>query len=241
MTSDRFSQLTAILGAVIGIVSVAVVLAEWYVSRSRARAALESATESVFGAAIRSDELKQVGSYLYDRLGAFKIADYAADVTVRRRVERLLNRARDFIGESGQKEPDSVGPTSYSPRDSPTTYPEPSSTLELSTAERELRSGNIWNGLARIRRLIEMRLRKLAERSDIRQRKGGAGALLAQLEHLQVIPTNLAQSLRDVISVANRGVHGLDVSLNDAERAIRDARNALSGLEAIASRPPTPS
>ena len=97
---------------------------------------------------------------------------------------------------------------------------------------QELRFGESWNALARLRRYIEVTLREKAEQADIPPEKvSSVGPLLTLLEKRHLIDPQIAYDLRYPISVSNRAIHGQDVSQAEAEEAIFHAARILQSLE----------
>jgi hypothetical protein len=105
---------------------------------------------------------------------------------------------------------------------------------ELEAADRSLSEGRVWDGLASLRRAIEVELRDLASREGIAGNRKGAGQILADLQRREVIPSDLARALRYVIDVANRGVHGEPVDPSQADEALFMTKRALDALRGTA-------
>jgi len=107
---------------------------------------------------------------------------------------------------------------------------------EVQQAYREMLYGELWNTLARLRRLLETELRTIAQRYNLSGLETRTvGTVVTLLQRMQVIPANVATILREILSVCNRGIHGLDVSAADAERAINLASDVFAVLQRLAS------
>jgi len=103
---------------------------------------------------------------------------------------------------------------------------------ELQKALETLRSGEAWNALARVRRYIEVVLRQRVQQSSISsERPLSAGQLLNLLARKERLPAHVAEGLRYALAVCNRAIHGLDVTLEEAEEALFHAAAALDALQ----------
>src|SRR5205823_154483 len=121
------------------------------------------------------------------------------------RVNSFVARLEDFVGkpEDIPREPATPPPVEAVREIDPT----------LQDVQRRIERGAIWDGLALLRRTIEANLRLLAHRGDVEvPERIGAGRMLSLLRQRQVIPEDVERNLRYAIDVANRGVHGLEVS-----------------------------
>jgi hypothetical protein len=83
--------------------------------------------------------------------------------------------------------------------------------------------GEVWNGLARMRRHIEIQLNQYISNLDPaladRNSRLSAGRLLAVLVRLGRISERSEKQLRYALDVANAGIHGNDVSVAQAQEA----------------------
>lgn len=193
--------------------------------------ALEKTKEDAFDIVLKSDSISEVGGYLYEGVGAFALHDYSSSPKVRQRVTRFLERLEAFVG-GPEIESSPIALESRDIPELPHQTPKPPS--DLLEAQRELLEGEVWNGLARIRRIIELRLRDIAQKHDVPSKRTGAGQLLRTLKERNIIPVDAQRHLQYAISVANKGVHGIDVVGNEAVEAFE---HAAYGLARIESRP----
>ena len=101
----------------------------------------------------------------------------------------------------------------------------------MASVESRIKQGAVWDGLAALRRGIEQQLVNLArERGLAIPQKYGAGALLQLLRQNDVLPQGVADELRDAVMIANRGVHGMDVGVEEALEASRNTKSAFAKL-----------
>jgi hypothetical protein len=153
-------EFVAAIAAVAGLLSSAFTAAVQVAYERRARTLLHEAEEARFEDVLISSDLDALRHYLYDTLGSFPLADFAANEKVRSRVIRLIERLQEFAAPPEEPAPplEELAPPAE-------TGIEPGiSDPELVKAAYEIRSGEIWNGLARMRRRVEIALRDLARR-----------------------------------------------------------------------------
>jgi hypothetical protein len=193
--------------------------------------------------ALQSNDIAKLGKYLYDNIGGTRVSIYVSDRAVRERVGQALSSVLAFLGPEE---------TSITPEEAEEAEeagqsrqaPELRERYSLEQAEgsesmrqslEEIRVGEVWNGLARMRRYIEVRLRAIApEVPD--NTKLSLGQLLDLLIREGRIPIEIAQQLRYPIRVANSGIHGLDVDRGQAEEAWVQAASALAELAQLPHR-----
>jgi hypothetical protein len=174
---------------------------------------------------LSSDSLSELGDYLENSLGPFLVSEYAHNKKVRERVNLFLGRLQDYL--CTQEEVDVERP------DFPLAKGAPVGNFDdkLQIVEQKLVEGTPWDALAALRRIVEMRLRDLARKRDVKTHdRAGAGSILESLRRTDIIPDGIARSLRYSITVANRAVHGFEVTPDEADEAVRHARLALHEL-----------
>lgn len=91
--------------------------------------------------------------------------------------------------------------------------------IGLQTAAAEISKGEVWNGLARLRRAIEIRLYEIARQYGETGQRMSVSALLDKLMRREVIPQEAVRHLKHAVAIANRGIHGENVT---RERRTRD-------------------
>jgi hypothetical protein len=212
---------------VTGIVANALVHAFKLMSEWReARKKLHAADKEAFQAALASGSLSSLGSYLDKSLGPFLVTEYANNSEVKSRVDLFLARLQEYVGSSGEVKQEAEPAPPTAPKSVAT-----GANDELSVVEDKLAEATPWDALATLRRMIEMRLSDLAKQHNLPlPERSGAGRILEVLRRSQIVPDGLARSLRYAIEVANRAIHGFEVSIYEADEAIRHVRFALSEL-----------
>jgi hypothetical protein len=219
----NFEIIAALAGAATSLVSVAIKkITDWY----RERQKLREAEDIRFEAALASDSLEVLGGYLDTTIGQFLVVEYAENREVRERVNKFLARLEDYVGKTSEV------PTKHE-------YPKPDVLRtsraidpELHVVEIRLQEGLAWDALATLRRIIETRLVEFAKRRQIKlPDRTGAGRMLQLLHSRGDMPDETVQSLRYAIEIANRGVHGLDVSMEEALQAFQYAQRGLAMLQ----------
>ena len=197
-------------------------VSDMYKSRSK----LNSAKENDFQSALTSESLDTLGNYLDHSLGQFTLSEYAHNREVGKKVDLFIARLKDYIG------PESQGPMPATKNlDTPVSYRSVVMDNELRNVEHKLANGLMWDALASLRRIVEVRLRNMAESHKIIVTpKAGAGALLQSLVKTELIPPSIAEALRYSIDIANRGIHGHEVSMVDCQAAFRQSWYALGEL-----------
>ena len=95
----------------------------------------------------------------------------------------------------------------------------------------EFEDGEIWNALARLRQVIESKLRQIGRKQGYKiSHLRSAGQILHILGSREIIDPQLEGPLCFAISVCNRAIHGNDVPVEEANTAIMVAANVLDRL-----------
>ena len=223
---DPFQFLAVSLSITGATLSVLTTIYSFVEKRRLTAKAIREASEKEFEQALGSSDIVVLGNYLYSRIGSFNVEDYSSDEKVRKKVTQFLGRLDEFLGEEAE-EP-TQPPQELPQAMSPTGPPIPP---ELQKAQDELRNGRIWSSLVLLRNEIEKQLRTLASPiQNTNVKHVGAGSLLARLAKERMISEDALPNLRYAINVANRGVHGYEISENEAQDALRSAAIALSLL-----------
>jgi hypothetical protein len=200
--------------------------------RSETRRKLAAAKEAEFKAVMASNSLEQLGQYMDEVIGQFLIIEYASDPTVQKRVDSFVKRIQGFVGTV-----DEIPPAPSEPK-----HPGGVDTIhdeylpqDLVPVLQAIRVGQVWNGLALMRRILEEHLRQFARRREVElPSRAGAGRMVQVLASREALDPDTAASLRFAIDIANRAVHGEEVSMEAAETAVRQAVFALERLNRIA-------
>jgi hypothetical protein len=219
-----FNFWVPLLSGILGVLLAAAI--DRTLGRIDARRKLRAADEQRFQSALNSDSLDELGHYLDDVIGNFSTSQYAENPKVRTRVNSFVARLEDFVGKPQDIPPEPAMP----PHVEVVQDIDPT----LQDVQRRIERGAIWDGLALLRRTIEANLRLIAHRNAVEvPERIGAGRMLSLLRQRQVIPEDVERNLRYAIDVANRGVHGLEVSPGEASEAVQEASNAFSKLKFV--------
>lgn len=229
---DVFNLLKSEGSASAAITAVAIVLGELYrilSSTINEKKANQATEEQKFLRAIDSVELKIVGAYLRDNIGSIPIDVYATDRRARERITKHVQALARFLEIDEQRgETDVVRASTSRPAQAEASPPTVASVDPRLVAEierfpaveqalRELRSGEVWNALARLRRDLEILLRqRLGVSPSTRMALGEAA-------RLNEFPADVREHLAAFAFVANRAVHGHEVSGLEAAAALEHA------------------
>lgn len=234
LTQDLFTKFVGSAGLLAAFTSLLSTLAVVGLHSIVARRKLQAAEEAKFKEALESDDLLKLGDYLSSTLGQFTIQEYSSREQVAQRVNRMLARLGDFIGEG-----DVALPTLLD--QSPVTHPPELSSLpaEFARVKADLENGDLWNGLARLRRIIELNLRQYGTSLGFKEKHlRSAGQALRLLGDRNYVPSNTVELLQYAIRLCNTGVHGNPVSLNDAMSALSAAVEGLHELDMVKKAKP---
>lgn len=222
MSIDILTSLSA-TGAVASVTSLIVTAMKAALDR---RAKLKRSEEEEFNRVLGSDDLRTLGRYLDETIGQFTLYECATNKAVTQRVNRLLGRLRDFVGSEEQikSEIQSETPSFVA------SAPEPSG--ELQVISDSVEKGDMWNGLARLRRYIENTLRdKLSIQDSTGLHRLTAGRLLQLAKERELLTPNASEALQYAISICNKAVHGIEIPADEAGYALRAAVWALQVIE----------
>jgi hypothetical protein len=188
----------------------------------RARADAKYVEASARNQAIEASDVEALSSYLFEDVGSIRISDYVRDKNLRERTRATLQAVTDFLGAPGEELPEPSAPL-ISPQ-----QPAKLKDDELARAQQDIESGETWNGLARMRREIEIRLREVLKLPP--EQAVGASLLLARAQRSGYIGADNADRLRYAIQICNAGVHGQPVDAAQAFEALDNAQRALAEL-----------
>lgn len=189
---------------------------------------LKLAQEARFQKVLESNSIVELGSYMDDIIGKFQIREYGENETIRKKVDSYLEKIQNFVGtrEDIEQEPAIEKPPQL------TTQLMEELPEQFQTVYTELQTGEPWNALAKLRRIIEVRLVNLAGASDIKiVKRYGAGNILKILTDRKLIEQQTVKRLQFAISLSNKAIHGENVSFEDAKMAIRQAGLALKEID----------
>lgn len=226
---DAFIQLISSLSVYAAAISILLTLTSLWFNIRNIRTKLKGADEVHFQKVLDSDDINTLGKYLDGTLGNFNIYEYTSNFLISERVDKYIERIKQFVGtvddmkaQEAKLEPE-VEASSVSDRELPD---------DFKPILNELRTGEAWNALARLRRLIEIKFRQFAEEIDLPQKRlRSAGYILRIFEKELELNKNLVSMLSYAISVCNKAIHGTDVLSEEAEEAIFVAAKALPEIE----------
>jgi len=184
-------------------------------THEEAEKALAEARKPTVELALREGDLKGLGDYFFDTLGRLPLADYAEDTDARRVVSDAVRNVESFVRAD---------------RSSVSDGSETLIQADAVRAEDEIAMGDLWAGLSRLRRRIELALRGAARTADIPVMRMGPSQLLRRLTAEEVVPKSAARPLHRAIGICNRGVHGDYVSSEEAEEALALAADGLAQI-----------
>jgi hypothetical protein len=227
--------------AAVGVIAASAQLALTRKQSNDARTEVERLTERDATAALQSNDIEKFGRYLYDNIGPTRVSNYAGNAQIRGRVTQALDSVLDFLGpeEPGvtADETQVVEQEAQLPdvreaiqRSEPEVIRE---TSEMATALNEITFGEVWNGLARMRRYIERTLLELYDGDPPPERRRTAGRMVNELGRMGRIPESSLGQLSYAIKVANAGIHGEEVEVGQAQEAWEAA---IRGLALISQR-----
>src|SRR5947209_19143281 len=135
--SNLFFVVSSYLSILTGAISILTLLFTLIVHHRFKKEMLAATREKDFEMAISSYDLTTIGGYLYKNLGPFNLADYGTDTRIRRRLNKIIEKFNEFLGE-----PEEVaspprrefGETQFIPR----------AASELLAAKSEIQNGRIW-------------------------------------------------------------------------------------------------
>lgn len=102
------------------------------------------------------------GRKLDDVIGEFLVLEYASNPLVQQRINSFIEPIQDFVGTTeAMTAPPSEPPTESIPQTAIAV------TSDLQPALEAIRLGQLWNGLALLRRILEQRLHQFAQQRQV--------------------------------------------------------------------------
>ena len=227
---EIFSTISFSVSSIVGILSFLIGILSKLIGERVARLKLSQASEASFKEVLSSDNIFLLGNYLDDTLGKFNIREYTSNVEIQKRIDQYLDRIQNFIGTNEQIAQEEIEEKGSSEIVKVEVGDEKLSD-EFRFILKEVRTGEPWNALARLRRHIEITLKNMAQIYDFPQQGHiPVRKLLNFLERNLLIDESISRHLSYAISVCNKAIHGVDVSVGEAEEAIFSAQKALEYL-----------
>lgn len=169
--------------------------------------------------ALNSSDIATLGKYLVDDIGAVRVSDVVSDEQVRNRAWQAFSRVAQFVGE----------PTDGGGDGTAAVHPsEKIASTDLLAARDQILRGEVWNGLALMRRQVEILLRQ--SDPSLQSARMGAGQLISAAERVGSLPRGVVPQLRYAVGVANKAIHGEPVDVGVALEALQSADYALQHI-----------
>ncbi len=178
-------------------------------------------------------DLAGLSEYLWRDIGRIRMSDLSADDRLRSRSNAVLDRILNYVGSTddvalidSSTDTETIGEPSMT---IPKRTPSGSLDEELTRALQDIEVGEVWNGLARLRRHIEVVIGGAFEAPE----RGGPvalGQMLRMAERHEVLSSDGVRLLRFAVSIANRAVHGEAVTREEAREAFDAAVRGLSSI-----------
>lgn len=208
----------AVLAAATAIASLVGFLVTFLNSRHATQQLEVALNQASFDSAVSTSKLEELGKLLEIELGAVSIDEYSQNSEIRDRFRSTFGAIAEYVGaaeEDGKIDSESIaaGDARELREDAAR-----SGDSELNRAFFDILHGEVWNGLARARRRVESRLLEVANEHgiDIGEGYKGAGRLVRLLSARGIVSSTTESQLRYALGVANRGIHGSDVEVNEA-------------------------
>src|SRR5208282_2815303 len=226
-----FLWTTLVFSGIAGIISIISFTISILTTYKLQREKIKNAQNSAFDEAIESDNIKILGSFLEKNIGNFSVFEYVSNSEVSSKVDMYIEKIQKFVSNGND-----FAPTNRKMKDQTNVldkYPiiSPDSENNFDTFD----DGETWNTLARLRRNIEVRLKKIADFNHIEIKKENtAGYLLILLKRKELISEKVFSDLRYCISICNNAVHGSDVPISQANEVISIANRVFKELDLVA-------
>jgi|TARA_R110002124_G_scaffold7151_9_gene42006 hypothetical protein len=229
LTPALVSAVLSITGAVVGGVLS-------YLAFQLGKKSVEqAASDARFTEAFSTFDLPTIGEYIRSEFGSVALDAYARDEKVRRSFDKALVGIRDFL-DADEPQPEIEEEVAELPEEgaapvtvpTPLSYdldPQPGDPPALLSALAELSNGNVWNALAKLRRDVEIDIRRTYGES----RSVPINSLILRTE----MPEDVSKSLRRFYRTASRAVHGENVGFGEAVEALHSARTFYRYLQNV--------
>lgn len=208
-----FAATAAAVSAVVAAVSQVV---EARRAKQRLKETRKRLSETKAASVLQDPTLSRLGRYVFEDVGSVTVRDYVTDDRLHRELPGALDSIRRYLELPSE---DQKGPEHTQAWDRTRGGLQGHDVPDFVLTRIE--EGDYWTALAWLRTQIERSLRELAHAHSLQVREQvRARSLLSLLRREQLISDDVVEALDYAIRVANRGVHGLDVSLGETEEAI---------------------
>ncbi|EPY7708300.1 hypothetical protein ACN1JM_000341 [Bacillus pacificus] len=226
MNISSYTVLLSYLATFTGIISVSFTLYTMFKSRRKQKEVLEEARKKEFNTVINSNDIKVVGDYLYKVIGKFSVYDYIDNPNVSQTVDTYIRKLTLYVGKEKDIQLSEDKDIKFEKVEFKSTIKKWNEIMLL------LEAGQIWNALATLRAVIENSLRKFAKENNIEvDLKVSAAALLRVLHNKGLISEEAFATLKNIIDICNKAVHGRDVEIGVAENTVSAAIKVLEDID----------
>jgi hypothetical protein len=231
---DILTLILSFVSVTVGISSVLTTLYSSISNKIHQDKKLLNLKDQDFDLIIESSNIKTLGSYLDNEIGLLTISDFVDNSSINKKVDHFINRLIRFVGTEDQINKEQFEKDNIKVQDLDLEYQIKDFPYRGKLGEefdkiiKELYFGEEWNALARLRRYIEITLKKVAELNKISTDKViSVTQLIEMLKQTGIIDIDTARSLKYPIHISNRAVHGFILNKGEAEEAISHAARAL--------------
>lgn len=240
------------LSIILGILSILMTfinIVKYFVRKNKRN---KLADEEKFYKVIESDDMQLLGDYLENVLGKITISEFANVKNINKNITVFLEKIYKFTSIEKDSEEETkldyddrkVNEDIYKNQEfeniikNQIEHEKLESTDELLKYEnvkdefegikKELEYGEVWNALAKLRRMIELNVKKYAENRSIHvSHKISLGGLIYFLGKQDENNSKYFKILKNVVSVCNRAIHGEDVSYSEAFDVLKQFEYAI--------------
>jgi len=213
---SSFSALLSVLGT----------LFSFYFTKRQKSKILESVKKEKLDKALASDNILMLGDYLTETLETITIAQYSSNKNVAKDVNQFLNKIQNYLLPKDDIEKIEVS------EDTEEHFIEyPQIPKEFKGIIDELNTGEPWNALAKLRRFLEIYFRSYAEERNIDVSNiKSVSQLFHKLYRGELINSPEFDKLKHAINISNRAIHGVDITREEAEKAIKLVIDAFAQI-----------
>ncbi|WP_341907917.1 hypothetical protein [Fluviicola taffensis] len=225
MDQTNYMSIISKIAAILGLLSTSITFFTYLFNYIKQRKTLEEIDGNLFKQALASADIKQLGKYLDNNIGNVTIKEFSTNTKIQKKVNHYIQNIISFIGTE-----EDIKKTDIESHETKIiyNYEVPN---EFHSIIKELSFGQPWNALAQLRRHIEISLRDIVKNYDINIKEFmPITQTLSILGSMNLISPSTINDLKYAVSVCNKAVHGIDISLPEAEEAIQIVIKALDEI-----------
>ncbi|KQO33214.1 hypothetical protein ASF10_19260 [Flavobacterium sp. Leaf82] len=228
MDTTNYTNIVSIISSILGVLSALVTVFSFFLNYIKQQKTLEEIDNKLFKQALESGDIKKLGSYLDKNIGNVTIKEFSTNSKIQKKVNNYIQNIISFIGtEEDIKKADTKLHKQEIIHDNDN-IKVPN---EFYPFIKELQLGQPWNALAQLRRHIEINLREILKSYNIETKEFiSISQMLSILDSMNLIPTSYIQDLKYAVAICNKAVHGIDISLPEAEEAIQVTIRAFNEI-----------